>query len=68
MTAFSVPTRDEVTPENQALFDNLKKGSASYRTSSRPSRILRPRSAPISHCRTPSRHYGRENARSSTSP
>ena len=25
MTAFSVPTRDEVTPENQALFDNLKK-------------------------------------------
>jgi len=25
MTAFSVPARDEVTPENQALFDNLKK-------------------------------------------
>jgi uncharacterized peroxidase-related enzyme len=25
MTAFSVPTRDDVTPENQALFDNLKK-------------------------------------------
>ena len=25
MTAFSVPTRDEVTPDNQALFDNLKK-------------------------------------------
>jgi uncharacterized peroxidase-related enzyme len=24
MTAFSVPARDEVTPENQALFDNLK--------------------------------------------
>jgi uncharacterized peroxidase-related enzyme len=26
MTAFSVPTRDDVTPDNQALFDNLKKG------------------------------------------
>ena len=25
MTAFSVPTRDEVTPDNQALFDNLNK-------------------------------------------
>jgi AhpD family alkylhydroperoxidase len=25
MTVFSVPTRDEVTPDNQALFDNLKK-------------------------------------------
>ena len=25
MTAFSVPARNEVTPENQALFDNLKK-------------------------------------------
>ena len=25
MTAFSVPTRDEVTPVNQALFDNLNK-------------------------------------------
>jgi uncharacterized peroxidase-related enzyme len=25
MTAFSVPTRDDVTPDNQAIFDNLKK-------------------------------------------
>jgi uncharacterized peroxidase-related enzyme len=25
MTAFSVPTRDKVTPDNQAIFDNLKK-------------------------------------------
>jgi uncharacterized peroxidase-related enzyme len=25
MTAFSVPTRDAVTPDNQAIFDNLKK-------------------------------------------
>jgi uncharacterized peroxidase-related enzyme len=25
MTLFSVPTRDEVTPDNQAIFDNLKK-------------------------------------------
>jgi AhpD family alkylhydroperoxidase len=25
MTTFSVPTRDDVTPENQAVFDNLKK-------------------------------------------
>ena len=25
MTAYSVPTRDEVTPDNQALFDNLNK-------------------------------------------
>jgi len=24
MTVFSVPTRDDVTPDNQALFDNLK--------------------------------------------
>lgn len=26
MTTFHVPTRDEVSPANQALFDNLKKG------------------------------------------
>jgi AhpD family alkylhydroperoxidase len=26
MTVFTVPTRDEVSPVNQALFDNLKKG------------------------------------------
>ena len=25
MTTFSVPTRDDVTPDNQAIFDNLKK-------------------------------------------
>jgi uncharacterized peroxidase-related enzyme len=25
MTAFSVPTRDDVTPDNQAIFDRLKK-------------------------------------------
>jgi uncharacterized peroxidase-related enzyme len=25
MDSFTVPTRDEVTPENQAIFDNLKK-------------------------------------------
>ncbi len=25
MTRFSVPTRDQVSPDNQALFDNLKK-------------------------------------------
>ena len=25
MSAFSVPTRDDVTPDNQAIFDNLKK-------------------------------------------
>jgi uncharacterized peroxidase-related enzyme len=25
MTAFFVPTRDDVTPDNQAIFDNLKK-------------------------------------------
>ena len=25
MTAFSVPTRDDVTPDNQAIFDDLKK-------------------------------------------
>lgn len=25
MTNFSVPTRDDVTPDNQAIFDNLKK-------------------------------------------
>jgi uncharacterized peroxidase-related enzyme len=25
MTAFSVPTRNDVTPDNQAIFDNLKK-------------------------------------------
>jgi uncharacterized peroxidase-related enzyme len=25
MTFFKVPTRDEVTPDNQAIFDNLKK-------------------------------------------
>ena len=25
MPTFSVPTRDQVTPDNQALFDNLKK-------------------------------------------
>lgn len=26
MTQFNVPTRDDVSPANQALFDNLKKG------------------------------------------
>lgn len=26
MTQFNVPTRDQVTPENQAIFDNLKAG------------------------------------------
>jgi uncharacterized peroxidase-related enzyme len=26
MTTFNVPTRDQVSPANQALFDNLKKG------------------------------------------
>ena len=26
MTAFNIPTRDTVSPANQALFDNLKKG------------------------------------------
>jgi len=26
MTTFNIPTRDTVSPANQALFDNLKKG------------------------------------------
>ena len=26
MTTFNIPTRDQVSPANQALFDNLKKG------------------------------------------